>query len=268
MFSMLRIALMGLFCGALTSGAQPASLQNDSSVATALPREGAAPVMYLCADSGSAAKDSGTSVQKLVYGYIDAMKTACMSEQEFLALYWGAVEDTRQDSIAALHTVAPDSTGERIIEAIGKGERNFYKATLREFDFMGLNIEGANFKHADLEKVDFRDANLRGADFRGANLKGAYFKNAKLAGARFDGADITDATFQAAVLTGAKGLSVENAKTARTFKKALLDKKLFVQLREECPEKLGIPKPCWKKGAWQEGKGCAEAKKMYENSAK
>jgi uncharacterized protein YjbI with pentapeptide repeats len=79
---------------------------------------------------------------------------------------------------------------------------------LKNYNFVGSNLQGANFEGANLQGANFQGANLQGANFtnatltdanlidanlQGANLQGANFQGANLQGANFTNATLTDA---------------------------------------------------------------------------
>jgi uncharacterized protein YjbI with pentapeptide repeats len=53
---------------------------------------------------------------------------------------------------------------EELLKRYAKGERDFFKANLREANLGGANLSGANLSGADLREANLREANLRGAD--------------------------------------------------------------------------------------------------------
>jgi serine/threonine protein kinase, bacterial len=91
----------------------------------------------------------------------------------------------------------------------------FHRANLRQANFTGSILIGADFGRAGLARASLRDTNLtkaylsnadlEEADLRGADLRNAYLLNANLRGANLGGAN----------LTGAK-LSPEQLAMART----------------------------------------------------
>jgi hypothetical protein len=255
----------------IVSAASSVLLSQDSSSVPApgsWPEGVEKPEVLLCADSSEAPLDTGTAAEKLVYGYIDSVKTPCMSETRFLELYLETVAYKRRDSADAQTAIKDDSTQQKVLAAIVKGEKNFMGANLRELDLMNASIAGANFKNADLEGVDLRDANLRGADFRGAILKNAFLKGCDLRKCRFEGADLTGVSFQSADLRGARGLNENAVKPAKTFDGASMDKNLLALLLDSFPEKIGVPKHCRENRRWKVGEECGEAKKKVEEMGK
>ena len=76
-----------------------------------------------------------------------------------------------------------------------EGERlNLPDKVLRDVDFSGRNLSGANFA----------SANLTGANFRGANLYDVNFYCANLTDADLSDANLTEAQLSSANFTGAK----------------------------------------------------------------
>jgi uncharacterized protein YjbI with pentapeptide repeats len=89
-------------------------------------------------------------------------------------------------------------------------EANLQGANLREANLQRADLEGANLQKADLDRANLqganlRDANLQGADLQRANLKGANLRRAvleeaELGSANLQGADLTMANLQEAFL--------------------------------------------------------------------
>jgi len=66
--------------------------------------------------------------------------------------------------------------------------------TLKDKQFVGANLRGANLASAYLRGAWFVNADLQGADLSGANLMGTIFTGADLTGARLDGATYDEKT--------------------------------------------------------------------------
>ncbi len=85
----------------------------------------------------------------------------------------------------------------------GPARTEFAYGELREHDFSGQDLQGANFARAVLTKANFKGANLTGADFTEATLTWADFTGAKLNGATLKEVDAANATFSGTDLSGA-----------------------------------------------------------------
>ncbi|MBD2184005.1 pentapeptide repeat-containing protein [Planktothrix sp. FACHB-1355] len=117
-------------------------------------------------------------------------------------------------------------------------QADFKNTVLNRTDFRGVNLIRADFRGAKLERTDFRNAildnanfenvifagsylqnvSLRDANLSGANLRGAYFINADFENTNFSEADLANADF-----TGAKNLTQQQIKAARSWKEAKFD---------------------------------------------
>jgi hypothetical protein len=69
------------------------------------------------------------------------------------------------------------------------------------YDFMPLDLRGANLRHAKLDRLDLTKADCRGADFSGASLQQTNLHRADLRWARFVGADLSNADARASDLS-------------------------------------------------------------------
>ena len=83
---------------------------------------------------------------------------------------------------------------------------HFYRADLREAQFIGSLLNGANLRGADCRTADFSNADmdrviLSDANLSGANLRGANLSRANLDRADLTGADLTGATLNGTALT-------------------------------------------------------------------
>ncbi len=78
----------------------------------------------------------------------------------------------------------------------------FRGAFLKNVNFSGAILAGANFEAARLERVNFAAADLSNADLTGANLAGSNFSKADLSNADLIGADLAGSDFSGASLEG------------------------------------------------------------------
>jgi BTB/POZ domain-containing protein KCTD9 len=79
----------------------------------------------------------------------------------------------------------------------------------------GVNLEEANLEESDFTEASFHGAVLKNANFQRANLKGAKFGNANLEGVKLKNANIERANFW-----NAKGLTIEQVKSAQNWETA------------------------------------------------
>jgi BTB/POZ domain-containing protein KCTD9 len=93
--------------------------------------------------------------------------------------------------------------------------------------FWGVNLQEANLEESDFTEASFHGAILKNANFQRANLKGAKFGNANLEGAKLNNANIQGANFW-----NAKGLTIEQVKSAQNWETAEYSKNFR--------EKLGL----------------------------
>ncbi|MBD2360880.1 pentapeptide repeat-containing protein [Anabaena minutissima FACHB-250] len=89
----------------------------------------------------------------------------------------------------------------------------------------GVNLQEANLQESDFTEASFHGAVLKNANFQRANLKGAKFGNANLEGANLNNANIQGANF-----FNAKGLTIEQVKSAQNWETAEYSKNFCVQL--------------------------------------
>jgi hypothetical protein len=196
--------------------------------------------IFLCIDSIISIKNStGKEPVKLVYGYINGQKTACMSEYELRALF--SHDKFREDSsrIEAQQQKAFSRS------TIFGGEKNLSGADLRGMDLQGIDLSGANLQNAQLESVDLRNANLSGSNLTGANFKSAYCKNVNFSKADLTGADLQGTFFQYADMKNAKGLSIEVLLKTATLYRTVLDEEILKELEENYGSKLEKPRGEW-----------------------
>jgi BTB/POZ domain-containing protein KCTD9 len=90
-----------------------------------------------------------------------------------------------------------------------------------------VNLLGANLEESDFTEASFRGAILKNANFQRANLKGANFGDANLEGAKLNHANIQGANFW-----NAKGLTIEQVKSAQNWETAEYSNNFY--------EKLGL----------------------------
>lgn len=89
----------------------------------------------------------------------------------------------------------------------------------------GVNLQSANLEGSDFAEASFRGAVLKNANLQSANLKGAKFGNANLEGAKLNNANIEGANFW-----NAKGLTIEQVKSAQNWETAEYSKHFCEQL--------------------------------------
>jgi hypothetical protein len=213
------------------------------------------PTIFLCVDSMMQIKKAtGRVPPKIVYGYIDGIKTECMSEQDFRLRYCTSNEEratvAQVDSQKLLEERGLRRTLPRLnpVESALKGRKDLSGVDLKGTDLKGVNLERADLRKANLSYADLRGANLRGAKLNGAILECAYLKDANLAGADLEGANLKGAYLHFANLNEANGLNVENLRFTRTLYNADMDTLLLDAVKEYCPNKLADPGWHWDTG--------------------
>jgi hypothetical protein len=186
------------------------------------------PLILLCADTTKAAST------KLVYGYLDGKKTACMTEPELRSLYTNHFND----SVSA---------------ALDKktGKKKYVMADLHGTDFSGANLAGMDMTGANFTSADLRKAVMKDATLINANLMAAYLRKADLRNADLSGANLTHAYLSEADLTGATGITIDQLKSAKNMYKAKIDTALLNRIDECCPEKLRDPGRRWDSNEWK-----------------
>jgi len=95
---------------------------------------------------------------------------------------------------------------EDIIRSYGEDSLKYFdfsEQDMRDADFSGMDLTGANFSEAALYDADFRGTMLTGANFYEANLDSALFDGALLRGANFCEATLTNASLRNAILNSA-----------------------------------------------------------------
>lgn len=107
-------------------------------------------------------------------------------------------------------------------------------ANLNQADLRGAYASGANFKDAYLIK-----ANLEEAFLIKSNFKNAFLMEANLKGSYLTGADFENASLYKADLRGAKGITIDQLKKAKTLYLAKFDDDILEQLKETIPELVG-----------------------------
>jgi hypothetical protein len=214
--------------------------------------------MYLCVDSTKAPRKGE---EKLVYGYINGQKTACMPEFDFLALYNRQNFDSSR-AVADSAMLAQSGRND-ILNLIRKGKRDLAGVDLKAYDLMKVDLSGANLKGANLQSADMRQAVLHLADCSGADFTSAFLKKADFSKATLTGAKLKGAYLMGANLIGVKGLTVADLKDVKTLYEAKLDTTLKAAVEEEYPEKLEKPKKCWENNSWAGDRECDEEKNAY-----
>lgn len=198
------------------------------------------PSMFLCLDSMMSVKNkTGKIPPKLVYGYINGKKTACMTEYEFRVKY------SEREFKKNRRSPEKRNDGTFQSEAVYKGHKKLANADLRGFDLQGLDLQGADLRNAQLESADLRGANLRNAKLNGAVLTDAYCRNADFQGADLTGAKINGSFFHNANFRDAEGLTIEQLGTAASLYKVRLEEPLRETLESQCPSTLRKPKGGW-----------------------
>lgn len=89
----------------------------------------------------------------------------------------------------------------------------------------GVNLQDANLQKSDFSEAGFHGALLKNANFQGANLQGAKFRSANL-----EAANLKDANIRKADFWDAKGLTVNQVKTAQNWEEATYSSELCNQL--------------------------------------
>lgn len=205
------------------------------------------PAMFLCIDSMmQVRKQTGCEPQKLVYGYIDGKKTACMSEYEFRVACSKVLFDRENGSL--------NKTQKKQLQrnAVYRGEKNLANADLRGLDLKGLDLSGANLTNAQLESADLRGANLKNATMTGANLENAYCKNADFRGADLTSANLRGAFFHHANLFEVQGITMENLSAVSSLYQARLEEPLMEIIESKFSNKLKNPKGSWNQKVYSE----------------
>lgn len=91
------------------------------------------------------------------------------------------------------------------------------KSKLASTDLSQALLIGAQLQHAYLRFAKLHRADLRGADLRGANCRSADFRGAVLWFANLQFIKLHDANLIGADLTGAKGLTLAQLQTIRSW---------------------------------------------------
>ncbi len=104
-------------------------------------------------------------------------------------------------------------TASSLIEAYGKGYRDFSNQMLNHLDLHKQTLVGARFAKADLRAVNFVGADLSNTNLSCTNLSQAQLKNANLTGAYLGRANLKEADLRGANLTR---VSLEGAKLTET----------------------------------------------------
>jgi len=212
------------------------------------------PQMYLCVDSMKANKSRVTdSSVKFVYGYINGVKTECMSEYEFREKYCKKQFDSSKifqpDSQKILEQkgLKRKNIHLSLLEAIYKGKKDLAGLKMCSFDLAGLDLSGADLRNADLNSADMRNTKLCGANLSGANLTSAYLKNADLRKANLENVNFKGCYLQQADLTDASGFTIVDIKMAANLYNTILEPEMAAQIKKDCPGKLKKPEWGWVK---------------------
>lgn len=107
---------------------------------------------------------------------------------------------------------------------------SFFKEDHRNTRFVGADLRETNFYFSNLENTRFRRAQLANAKFREANLSRSSLEDADLQGVDFRECILQETDLKRANLKGAKGLTVEQIKSAKNWQTATYDDDLMVQL--------------------------------------
>lgn len=210
------------------------------------------PDVFLCVQEDS--KD--TKSIKLVYGYILGIKTECMPEKEFLAMYYKKTAEF--EKAVSLDTISNSNA----IKLIQNGEKNIAGANFAGYDFMNIS-----FREVDLSNVNFNSADLRKTNFQNANCTQTDFSNSFLKGANFNKTDVTAANFNGAYLVStdfvnAKGLNTKMFESAKSLYRAKFDKKFLEKMKKINPKLFEKPKKCWETNMYiSDSTDCDENKK-------
>jgi hypothetical protein len=222
----------------------------------------AQPIMYLCLNDSLAQKKSA----KLVYGYVGDKRTPCMTEYSLLEYLAKKEQENQPRDTAApvppsLPTAAVTQQEDEAIAQLKKSIANGERPMLSETDLMNADLSNISLTGLDFKSADMRGARLVRADCSGASFENTYLKRADFSGADLSNAVLRGAYLQEADLRGAKGLLIENVKTAQTLAGAKMDMSLMDQVKKVCPEKLGFPKKCWENNAWSKTGDCNDIQK-------
>ncbi len=192
------------------------------------------PRMYLCVEEMKSEQNT-----KMVYGYIDGEKTACMPEYEFLEKY-------HQTQFQNDSPSPPAPVKE-------KNGRNYANADLRGADLCGMDLRDADLSGADLSSADLRGADLRGANLSDANLSAAYLKKADLRGANMSRATLEGTYLIQADCRQTSGLTLETLAGTYSLFESLFDSPLSENIQRRFSDKLTNPGWDWVNNAWSEG---------------
>lgn len=96
------------------------------------------------------------------------------------------------------------------------------EADLRGFNLVGANLSSANLSKATLVGANLSNANLSKATLFEANLSGADLNDANLIGANLSKANLSKADLIGADLEGAKNITCEQLRQAKTLERATL----------------------------------------------
>ncbi|MEM0979694.1 MAG: pentapeptide repeat-containing protein [Cyanobacteria bacterium P01_H01_bin.58] len=102
---------------------------------------------------------------------------------------------------------------------------NFPNTLFHKSHFGQANLSGSNFQGSSFRRSNLTDANLKNADFSNTNLTRSKLNRADVTNCNFQNADISEAD-----LSHAKGLTVEQVKSARNWQAATYDDDFMIQL--------------------------------------
>jgi hypothetical protein len=216
------------------------------------------PEILICLDS---LQKPGT--EKLVYAYIDGVKTRCMARKDLMKFIgqWQAKKDSialdAKNQEAHKHTLVPES--DDIVDRIVAGKKDLAGADLKGRDLMAVDLSNADLTGANLESADLRKARLRGANLKNANLASAFLSQADLRGADLTGAKLDRSVFSSADLRGATGLTLTTIDRILNLNNAKLDTLLARDALEKYPDKFKPAKKCWD-NSWAHEVDCDQEK--------
>jgi hypothetical protein len=102
---------------------------------------------------------------------------------------------------------------------------DFRDTIFQDSHFGQANLYGSNFRGSNFRKSNFTEANLKNADLSSTNLTQAKLNRADVTNCNFQGADISEAD-----LSQAKGLTLNQVKSAHNWQTAIYDDDFMKQL--------------------------------------
>ncbi|NEZ67034.1 pentapeptide repeat-containing protein [Leptolyngbyaceae cyanobacterium CCMR0082] len=102
---------------------------------------------------------------------------------------------------------------------------NFPDTLFHKSHFGQANLSGSNFKGSSFRRSNFTNANLKNADLSETNLTKAKLTGADVTHCNFQNADLSEAD-----LSHAKGLTIEQVKSARNWQAAIYDDAFVAKL--------------------------------------